>query len=224
MKKIYRFMSGNELSKLLRGDFIEDKGTWKRAQTSSRGVCFLPKINYKGENYLDFYQKSEILAISNFNSVFLVEFSTDVELKESFGYYPEIFDEYYISGGYDKNILRPTKIALRIDKQIKRMKKGVLLSNVSWMKINENRLSHIISLVEMLTEDFEKNDRENAILKRDMESYEKLDKLMTEDNRPSYENELAYADCELSSVNFNIKEDITISKLIEKFYISNINK
>ena len=165
MKKFYRYMSGRELLKLLRKEFIEDRGTWKHSDTCSRGVCFVKEDCSYSEDYnyncIDFYKVSDILNVSYFESVFLVEFDASVELIDSVGCYPTPIKEFYIKNGYSLSEMTPTRVAVRIDKQIEDAnKENISIEDISWEDIDLENSESIISSIETITDDYEETDME----------------------------------------------------------------
>lgn len=100
--KYYRFMSEEELIRMLNGDILENLDPHNGCITDSEGFCFLREdstlesqygvekvFGIKDEPWASAY---EILA-GNITSDYFVEFETSKELKEGFGRYANVHSD-----------------------------------------------------------------------------------------------------------------------------------
>ena len=90
-KKVYRYMSVDELRKVLLGEELNNKTDWEKiAATTSVGFCFLPKA-FKGDVYDCVFEELEYMGTSTFevedfrsewNNIAMCHFRDDREASE----------------------------------------------------------------------------------------------------------------------------------------------
>lgn len=117
--KFYRFMSRKEFNKMSSGVDIVGKESFK-ARTTSTGVCFLAEkvvCHDVTRNYILSPEKTLDFLYGVVNNEVLVEFNTDIELRQSTGVYASLCGgwcdtmtvEEYCIPSYNRDIMKPLR-------------------------------------------------------------------------------------------------------------------